>query len=241
MNQRRVVPAPLISGTIRSRGPDPRAPLPTRTCSLPNRPGPTSRRPGRGGGPRSPAARHRPSAGLPRNCGRPGRTSGTSPAPPATRRTDAHLHGRRRDPQRRPARPPGRFISSTGHSATRPVIWWIATLYRSSRNTKYVLSACERASRVPFAASRSTWPKYASASPAHLPQRAAEPRPQLLQVQHVAIGSCYQTGPPPPGPGRTRPAHRSRTPAAHPARPERAPHAGLSRRPGPSPGLPCLH
>ena len=38
MNHRSVAPAPLISGTIRSRGPDPRAPLPLRTCSFPNRP-----------------------------------------------------------------------------------------------------------------------------------------------------------------------------------------------------------
>src|SRR5258708_22166540 len=35
----------------------------------------------------------------------------------------------------RPA-PRGRFISSTGHSATRPVSWWISTLCRISRNRK---------------------------------------------------------------------------------------------------------
>ena len=42
----------------------------------------------------------------------------------------AHLHRRRRDPRRRPARPLSRFISSTRHSATRPVSLWIATLFR---------------------------------------------------------------------------------------------------------------
>jgi hypothetical protein len=38
MNHRSVRSAPLISGTIRSRGPDPRASLPWRTWSLPKRP-----------------------------------------------------------------------------------------------------------------------------------------------------------------------------------------------------------
>jgi hypothetical protein len=55
--------------------------------------------------------------------------------------------------------PRGRFISSIGHSTTRPVSWWISTLCRSSRNWKYVVSACARASRVPFAEARSTVPK----------------------------------------------------------------------------------
>ena len=50
------------------------------------------------------------------------------------------------------------YLKSTEHSATRPVIWWIWTLYRISTNRKYVLSACERASRVPLAAFRSTVP-----------------------------------------------------------------------------------
>ena len=35
----------------------------------------------------------------------------------------------------RPA-PRGRFVSSTGQSATRPVSWWISTLCRISRNRK---------------------------------------------------------------------------------------------------------
>ena len=61
-------------------------------------------------------------------------------------------------------RPRGRFTSSIGHSTTRPVIWWISTLCRSSRNRKYVFSACARDSRVPLAAPRSTLPKYSSAS-----------------------------------------------------------------------------
>src|SRR5664280_1446604 len=61
-------------------------------------------------------------------------------------------------------RPRGRLISSIGHSTTRPVIWWISTLCRSSRNRKWVFSACARDSRVPLAAARSTSPKYRSAS-----------------------------------------------------------------------------
>lgn len=60
--------------------------------------------------------------------------------------------------------PRGRFISSIGHSTTRPVIRWISTLCRSSRNRKYVVSACVRASRVPLGELRSTFPKYTSAS-----------------------------------------------------------------------------
>lgn len=37
--------------------------------------------------------------------------------------------------------PRGRFISSMGHSITRPVIRWISTLCRSSKTRKYVVSA----------------------------------------------------------------------------------------------------
>lgn len=37
--------------------------------------------------------------------------------------------------------PRGRFISSIGHSITRPVVRWISALCRSSRNRKYVVSA----------------------------------------------------------------------------------------------------
>jgi hypothetical protein len=61
-------------------------------------------------------------------------------------------------------RPRGRFISSIGHCTTRPVIWWISTLCRGSRNKKKVFSACARDSRVPLAVSRNTFPKYTSAS-----------------------------------------------------------------------------
>ena len=45
-------------------------------------------------------------------------------------------------------------------------------------------------------------------------------------------GSWRQPARLPPGPGRTRPAHQSRTPPAHPAQPGHALHAGPARPPG---------
>jgi hypothetical protein len=65
---------------------------------------------------------------------------------------------------RETAGPRGRFISSIGHSITRPVIRWISTLCRSSRNREYVVSTWERPGKVPLGEARSTFPKYASAS-----------------------------------------------------------------------------
>jgi len=96
MNHRKVTPAPLIRRHHRSRGPGtPRAPLPLRDVQFPET----------GPGPTSPSARSRwlafrstpqpglrPSAGPPHKLrGRPGRTSGTSPAsapPPREQRRD---------------------------------------------------------------------------------------------------------------------------------------------------------
>jgi hypothetical protein len=83
--------------------------------------------------------------------------------------------------------PRGRFISSIGHSTTRPVIRWSSTLCRSSRNMKYVVSACDRASRVPLGEPRSTFPKYASASAGSISHNG---RPN-----HVLICSRWPTSP----------------------------------------------
>jgi hypothetical protein len=56
------------------------------------------------------------------------------------------------------------LIPSIGHSTTRPVIRCSSTLCLDSRNVKYAVSACDRASRVPLGEFRSTFPKDVSAS-----------------------------------------------------------------------------
>lgn len=62
----------------------------------------------------------------------------------------------------------------------------MSILCRISRNRKYVFSAWQRASRVAFAASRSTLPKYASASAGSMSHNGRPNKPpQVLQVQHV--------------------------------------------------------
>jgi hypothetical protein len=53
----------------------------------------------------------------------------------------------------------GRFISSSGHSITRPVRLCSSILWRSSRNWKNTVSVAARPVRVDGFASRSTLPK----------------------------------------------------------------------------------
>ncbi|MFG2563209.1 hypothetical protein [Streptomyces sp. NPDC048496] len=109
----------------------------------------------------------------------------SSPAQPANRApTSGALGGIRNCASFEPR---GRFISSIGQSTTRPVIRWISTLCRSSRNAKYVVSAWDRANRVPLGDPRSTRPKYASASAGSISHSG---RPN-----HVRICSRLPTSP----------------------------------------------
>ena len=69
----------------------------------------------------------------------------------------------------------------------------------------------------------------------HLPQRPAEPRPDLLQVHHIATGSLSRPTRRRPGQARNQRARRSRSPPALPGSPARASPAG----PGPPPSPTC--
>ena len=80
------------------------------------------------------------------------RTCGRSPTSRASRRTVDRSARQRGESAAGPVVGRGAgLISSIGHSTIRPVIWWISTLWRISRNTKNVFNACARDSRVPFA------------------------------------------------------------------------------------------
>ena len=226
MNQRSVRSAPLISGTIRSRGPEPRAPLPWRTWSLPKRPRShlmSARSRLQASLTRSPTCGHQLRGGVVAG-GRGELAAGRQLAAPAGEQVVDLLGAVGGIRSLASLAPRGRFISSIGHSTTRPVIWWISTLCRSSRNTKYVRQRLRP--RQPGAARRA--PQHlpevrVGVGGLHLPQRPAEPGPDLLQVARRRRGSCRPPAPPRPARARTRPARRSRTAPAPP--PTRAPSA----------------
>ena len=109
------------------------------------------------------------------------------PAPPGEQRLDLRAPAAG-SAAARPCGPRGRFISSIGHSTTRPVIACSSTLCRSSRNSKYTVNAARpRAAGCPLGAPPQHRPEVGvGIGRFHLPQRPAEPLPDLLQVAHVA-------------------------------------------------------
>ena len=80
-------------------------------------------------------------------------------------------------------------------------------------------SACDAASRVPFAASCSAVPNTRQRPRAPGPATAAVPCPQLLWVPRAGADRADQPARPPPAQSRTRPGCPSQTQSAHPARP----------------------
>ena len=92
--------------------------------------------------------------------------------------------------------PRGRFISSTGHSTTRPVIACSSALCRSSRNSKYDAQRLRFARRVPFGAPRSTRPKYASASAGSISHSGRPNHARTWSRWPTSPGWCYPPAPP---------------------------------------------
>ena len=216
MNQRSVRSAPLISGTIRSRGPDPRAPLPWRTWSLPNRPSShlmSSRSSWHASFTRSPTCGHQPRGGV--VPGGRARTCGTSPAP-------------RAHPAEQWPRSPPRSAGSAARvlAAARPVHLVDRALddppgHRVDLDLVPQLQEHEvRRQRLRAAPAgcrsatpRSTCPKYASASAGSI-SHSGRPNqaPHLLQVPDIAADRAVRQ------PGRGPREH------------EPGQHVGLERR-----------
>ena len=207
MNQRSVRSAPLISGTIRARGPDPARPCRSGRGACRTGPAPTSRPPGPGGGPRSPAARPRPSAWPPRSSAPSARTCGTSPAPPAhpanslvtccVARRDAQpsaAPGPGAGSSHRPGTaPPGRSAGAARPGAAAP-----GTRSRS-------LSACDRLRRVSVRPRRASPPRSTRPRrPAPSPTAAGRTRPAPAPARRARRGSC-RVGQPRRRPGQHEP------------------------------------
>jgi len=185
-NHRSVAPALLISGTIRSRGPEPRAPFPCRTCSLPNRPRShlTSARSSLQASLTAARRRHQPAGGVV-----PG-GRGELPAgrellpPPGEQEADLPADGGIRS--RASWRPRGRFSSSIGHSTTRPVIWWISTCAATREVQEVDLQRLRTRQPRPLRRGAQHLAEVLiGVRRLHLPDRPGEPGPDLLQVDHV--------------------------------------------------------
>ena len=153
----------------------------------------------------------------------------------------AHLHRRRRDPQRGPARTAGPvhlIQRAFGHPAGHLVD---LGLMPDLHEPEIVLSACDRASRSRLAASRSTLPKYASASAGSISHNGLPNQPAAAPDEHVRADRVIRQASRRPGqhePGQHIGLERCQLFRAQPGC---AVHAGPAPRPGSNPGPPCLH